>query len=94
MKDLELMQLSGSSQFPLAGFLINGIFGRRFSKSLVNAIAIGSVVLSFAWVLKTLLGLGDLGAKPLHEHYFTWIQAAASTSAAISRSTGSPRSCC
>ena len=26
--------------FPLAGFLINGILGRRFSKTLVNAIAV------------------------------------------------------
>src|SRR6185369_12632109 len=59
--------------FPLAGFLINGVFGRRFSKSLVNAVAIGSVVLSFAWVLKTLLGLGDLATAHV-EHYFTWIQ--------------------
>ncbi|HEY2018698.1 MAG TPA: NADH-quinone oxidoreductase subunit L, partial [Bryobacteraceae bacterium] len=39
----------------------------------VNAVAIGSVVLSFAWVLKTLLGLGDLESAHV-EHYFTWIQ--------------------
>ena len=41
------MQLWLIPIFPLAGFLINGIFGRRFSKSLVNTVAIGSVVLSF-----------------------------------------------
>src|SRR3954453_11882460 len=34
---------------PLAAFLINGIFGRRFSKSVINMVAIGSVLLSFAW---------------------------------------------
>jgi NADH-quinone oxidoreductase subunit L len=67
------MQLWLIPVFPLAGFLINGVFGRRFSKSLVNAVAIGSVVLSFAWVLKTLLGLGDLATAHV-EHYFTWIQ--------------------
>ena len=59
--------------FPLAGFLLNGLFGRRFSKAIVNSIAIGSVLLSFAWVLKTLLGLGELN-MPHAEHYFTWIQ--------------------
>ena len=35
--------------------------------------AIGSVLLSFLWVLKTLAGAGPLNA-PLTEHYFTWIQ--------------------
>ena len=67
------MQLWLIPLLPLAGFLINGIFGRRFSKSLVNLFAIGSVALAFAWVVKTLLGLGDLNA-PYTEHYFTWIQ--------------------
>ena len=47
----------GGPLLPLAGFLINGIFGRRFSKSLVNVFAIGSVALSFLWVLKTIIGL-------------------------------------
>ena len=67
------MQLWLIPIFPLAGFLINGIFGRRFSKSLVNTVAIGSVILSFLWVLKTVLGLGDLNTAHV-EHYFTWIQ--------------------
>ncbi len=67
------MQLWLIPTFPLAGFLINGIFGRRFSKSLVNTVAIGSVLLSFLWVLKTVLALGDLNTAHL-EHYFTWIQ--------------------
>jgi NADH-quinone oxidoreductase subunit L len=58
---------------PLAGFLINGIFGRRFSKSLVNVVAVGSVVLAFLWVLKTLSGLGSM-ETPYIERYFTWIQ--------------------
>jgi len=57
---------------PLAGFLINGISGRRFSKTLVNAIAIGTVVLSFTWALKTVLALGD---ERYSEHYFDWIVA-------------------
>jgi len=67
------MQLWLIPVLPLAGFLLNGIFGRRFSKATVNAIAIGSVLLSFAWVLKTLAGLGDLNAAHT-EQYYTWIQ--------------------
>jgi NADH-quinone oxidoreductase subunit L len=66
------MQLWLIPLLPLAGFLINGIFGRRFSKSVVNLFAIGSVALAFAWVVKTLFGLGDLNA-PYTEHYYTWI---------------------
>ena len=46
--------------FPLLGFVINGLFGRRFPKQLVNIIAVGSVMLSFLWVLKTLMGLGAM----------------------------------
>ncbi len=57
---------------PFAGFLINGIFGRRFSKALVNAIAVGSVLLSFVWALKTVLALGD---SRFFEHEFNWIVA-------------------
>ena len=67
------MQLWLIPVLPLAGVLLNGSFGRRFSKSVVNAIAIGSVLLSFVWVLKTLAGLGDLNAAHT-EQYFTWIQ--------------------
>jgi NADH-quinone oxidoreductase subunit L len=59
--------------FPLAGFAINGIFGRRFPKALINAVAVGSVLLSFLWVLKTLAGAAPLHS-PLTERYFTWIQ--------------------
>ena len=70
------MQLWLIPILPLAGFLINGIFGRRLSKSFVNAVGIGSVAFAFAWVLKTLIGLGDLNA-PYTEHYFTWIQSGA-----------------
>jgi NADH-quinone oxidoreductase subunit L len=59
--------------FPLLGFLLNGLFGRRMPKSMVNLFAVGSVALSFAWVVKTLLALGPLETKYV-EHCFTWIQ--------------------
>src|SRR5579884_2777695 len=66
------MQLWLIPIFPLAGFAINGLFGRRFSKALINTVAIAGVILSFAWALKAIL-TADLSA--VHsEHYFTWIQ--------------------
>src|SRR5689334_24476244 len=70
------MQLWLIPLLPLTGFLINGLFGRRLPKALINTFAIGSVVLSFAWVLKTLFALGfPDGMHEAHvEHYFTWIQ--------------------
>jgi NADH-quinone oxidoreductase subunit L len=73
------MQLWLIPILPLAGFVLNGVLGRRLSKSAVNAIAVGSVLLSFLWVLKTLSTLGVFGGgnpleTPYVEHYFTWIQ--------------------
>ncbi len=59
--------------FPLVGFLLNGLIGKRLPKSVVNVIAIGSVALSFAYVLLLLSKLYPLTA-PYSEHYFTWIQ--------------------
>jgi NADH-quinone oxidoreductase subunit L len=64
--------------FPLLGFLVNGLFGRRMSKALVNLFAIGSVTLSFLWAVKTLMALSPLETKYI-EHYFTWIQSGALT---------------
>ena len=58
--------------FPLLGFLINGIWGRRFSKTLVGLFAIGSVVASFVYVLWTLSALYPLTTAHA-ETYFTWI---------------------
>ncbi|HWF46802.1 MAG TPA: NADH-quinone oxidoreductase subunit L [Bryobacteraceae bacterium] len=59
--------------FPLIGFLLNGVFGKRLAKPVINLIAIGSVVLSFAYVLFVLYKLYPLQA-PFGEHYFTWIK--------------------
>jgi NADH-quinone oxidoreductase subunit L len=67
------MQLWLIPIFPFLGFLLNGLFGRKMPKSMINLFAIGSVALSFAWVVKTLVGLGPLETKYI-EHYFTWIQ--------------------
>jgi NADH-quinone oxidoreductase subunit L len=61
---------------PLIGFLINGLFGRRLSKAIVNVIAIGSVAASFAYVLYVLSALYPLSTAHT-EGYFTWIQSGA-----------------
>ncbi len=59
--------------FPLLGFALSGLLGRRLSKAVVSAIAIGSVACSFAYVCFVVSRLW-----PIHgaytEHYFTWIQ--------------------
>jgi NADH-quinone oxidoreductase subunit L len=58
---------------PLAGFVLNGLFGRRASKAFINTVAIGTVLLSFAWVLRTLFAAGPMETAHV-ERYFTWIQ--------------------
>ena len=58
---------------PLLGFLANGLFGKRMPQWLINVVAVGSVALAFAWVLKTVFGLSPLETKYI-EHYYTWIQ--------------------
>ncbi|MBK5293594.1 MAG: NADH-quinone oxidoreductase subunit L, partial [Acidobacteriia bacterium] len=62
--------------FPLAGFLINGLLGRRLPKAVINLVAVGSVLLSFLWVVKTLNALMPLESAHI-EHYFTWIASGA-----------------
>src|ERR1700674_250829 len=73
------MQLWLIPLLPLAGFAVNGLLGRRLPQAAINAVAVGSVLLSFLWVLKTLSALGVFGGgSPLEqaysEHYYTWIQ--------------------
>src|SRR5882724_9974517 len=59
--------------FPLVGFLLNGLFGKRVSKPIVSLVAVGSVAASFAFVL-ALLGKVYPLSVPYSDHYFTWIQ--------------------
>ena len=71
------MQLWLIPILPFLGFLLNGLFGRRLSKPVINAIAVGSVLLSFLWVVKTLNALGAFSGgleETYKEHYYTWIQ--------------------
>ncbi|MBV9676991.1 MAG: NADH-quinone oxidoreductase subunit L [Acidobacteriaceae bacterium] len=59
--------------FPLLGFLLNAMFGRRWSKSLVNLIAVGSVAVSFLYVLLVISKFYPLNTT-YAEHDFTWLQ--------------------
>jgi NADH-quinone oxidoreductase subunit L len=58
---------------PLLGFLLTGLVGRRLTKPMVNLIAIGSVTLSFFYVVFVLSRVWPVDT-PVSEHYFTWIQ--------------------
>jgi NADH-quinone oxidoreductase subunit L len=55
--------------FPLLGFLVNGLFGRRLSKPAVNAAAILSVAVSFLYVVLAIQRLYPLNT-PYVEHGF------------------------
>jgi NADH-quinone oxidoreductase subunit L len=59
--------------FPLLGFLINGLFGRRLAKPIVNIVAVGSVAASFLYVLWVISSLYPI-LNPHSESYFAWIQ--------------------
>ena len=62
---------------PLAGAAINGLLGKRFSKGLVNAIALGFTAAAFAmalWVAAQFAGLPP-DQIPHIERYATWLSA-------------------
>jgi len=61
---------------PLAGAALNGIFGRRFSHSVISVIGCGSSGLAAAFAVAAAL-TSHLGpdTPPFVHSYFTWIQA-------------------
>jgi NADH-quinone oxidoreductase subunit L len=59
--------------FPLIGFLLNALFGKRVSKQVVGIIGVASVMISFLYVIAVLLKLSPLTAT-YSERDFTWIQ--------------------
>src|SRR6476646_3981316 len=74
------MQLWLIPILPLLGFLLNGVFGKRLAKPAITSIAVGSVLLSFLWAVKTLNGLSAFSGgleETYKEHYYTWIQSGA-----------------
>ena len=72
------MQLWLIPLLPLAGFLLNGLFGRRFPKPVINVIAVGSraaVVSVGAEDAQRVWARSAAALKQAYiEHYYTWIQ--------------------
>ena len=62
---------------PLLGAVINGFWGKRFSKGIIGTIASGSVAISFAISLGAFLQMLGVPEEelPIVRNYFTWIQA-------------------
>ena len=58
---------------PLAGFLVNALFGRLLPRRTVAWIGAGSIGIAFIFAVNLLLQLLT-GAQPLDQTYFTWWQ--------------------
>ncbi len=63
--------------FPLIGFVINGLYGKRFPKNLVGAIGAGVIGLSFALAVGIFLEFLKLpaAARPVEVVVYSWIAA-------------------
>jgi NADH-quinone oxidoreductase subunit L len=57
---------------PVAGFLVNGLFGRKFPKALVTAVAIVAAAVPMLQVAGIVLRFGSL-TKPYIQSYGAWI---------------------
>jgi len=53
--------------FPLAGAVVNGLFGRKFPKGVVTAVGVGSVAVSFGLSVVAFLDLFGLRHEGAHE---------------------------
>jgi NADH-quinone oxidoreductase subunit L len=62
---------------PLAGAIINGAAGKRFSKGVSGIVGTGAVAVSFLFSLGAFLQMLRMpeGALPVVRNYFVWIQA-------------------
>lgn len=67
------MQLWLIPLIPLIGFAINGILGHRAPKRFVNFVAVGSVAISFALVIKVIAALWPMDVAYI-ERGITWMQ--------------------
>jgi len=59
---------------PLAGFLVNGLFGKHFSRRLIHWIACLATGASCLLAVLAFRNLLDLPGRTVAAHYFTWIQ--------------------
>jgi len=60
---------------PLLGSATNGLFGKKWPNSTVNAVALGSTGLSFLFALEAVREFLGNGQQLVHNHYFNWISA-------------------
>lgn len=58
---------------PLLGFLINGLFGKFFSKKIIHTIAIGAVLISFLISVWLTLKLNTIPSKEVTVNLISWI---------------------
>jgi NADH-quinone oxidoreductase subunit L len=58
---------------PLTGAAINGLFGRRFSNKVVNAVALFFTAAAFAWALVAAAQFWSAGANPIIETHGAWL---------------------
>ena len=73
---------------PALGAAINGLLGKRFSRTVVNSIALGSTALSFLWALKTVFAFLGNGSQPITESYGVWIRSGLEGCAAVAPPLG------
>jgi NADH-quinone oxidoreductase subunit L len=60
---------------PLLGSAINGLFGAKWSKTLVNSVALGSTGVSFLCAVEAVREFLAGGAQPFRKEFFDWIVA-------------------
>ncbi|HKM66248.1 MAG TPA: NADH-quinone oxidoreductase subunit L [Candidatus Acidoferrum sp.] len=60
---------------PLLGSAINGLLGAKWSKSIVNSVALGSTGLSFVCALEAVREFMAGGGQPFRKEFFDWIVA-------------------
>src|SRR3954451_7801459 len=64
---------------PALGAMINGIFGKRFPKSVINVIACGTVALSFMIAVLCVNELREMEPRVFEKNFYTWIPGGSST---------------
>ena len=57
---------------PLAGFLVNGLFGARLGRGFVSAVGCGLPILAFAAAIRCFLSLTGGDGAPLVSSAYTW----------------------
>lgn len=60
--------------FPLAGFIINGLVGKKISKSASGIIACGAILAAFIFAAVSFLQMKNSGGNGITVHWFNWIE--------------------